>query len=999
MELRPAVLSLLLVTLMMSISPVAIQIAASFEATPVHSDPATSEEQIMPHSRPSSGEQDRTRKQQPNSRRIVHEDSEPKSAVTLRKVGHDQLELAKLQAVLMMNSRNKNTPPLFLTKTRDFLVDVARHPLGTKIATMQAVDMEGDQLTYSLQPTSLHDASPYFSVDHERGDLILEHKQFPYYTTEVINEHIQTNAAKEEPNHEKADEGDEEEEGEGDDEFSVNKNLYFLNVAADDGRYSSIVELQIHVVNSSSLAQPRQHSQDTKMTVKSNASSGSKTGRPATISRQSKNQTTPNSASEFSAKTLQELPATTSRNIPPKQPVGSELIPETQSSYLLDRTRLPQPNDGQQPDQLGPLIPQPVIVSLVVACSCLMIALVLLIFIIPLSMKLRRRLRHVERQHEHLSQQNSNGSSIVCSSSGSMATHSHMPSLSQFTLGSDRSCHMGGSSVQRQSSIDSSITSGLPLSNPNMPLNRINNGSIVNPLYLQQQHHLMPDLQLDPAQAARQRAYLMDEPMRGGMLNHPSDATTVNNDYYPLDDDFYSTINTESTALNDLSYQRKPFNVPMTEKPLDAIDEAGKRGQDSGDTRQELESPNSDSGSSIRSLVRFLSLPDRRHANQATNQGANLGPETKTNDNTALANLDCKQQFRTIARASDVAREQVNNDSNHWELERHKLRFLAILDEGQFGLVWRCELKISNAKKQIVAVKTLKNSALQDERGKEELLAEIRIMKMVCQHPNVVKILHCCTSDVSFLDSTPSATHNKPILLVMEYVELGKLQSFLEKSRVNHRYATNLYTNTHATSDHLTSRDLIKFIYHVAKGMEYISGQCIVHRDLASRNILVSSERICKIGDFGMARHMQSLADVYERHSRNTKVPVRWMAPEVLKDNKFTTKSDVFSFGILMWEIVTLGSTPYRYLQTDKIPKEVAYKGKRPEKPDYCHPQLYEIMSRCWSHEPNERPTFSCLVKQLDEFLLSSYDYIELDQYPDNNYYNIPKTDAPNELL
>lgn len=995
MELRPAFLSLLLIALL-SISPVAIKIAASPEVSPpngpAHSDSPNSEEQTMPHSKPSSGEQDRTRKQQPNSRRIVHEDSEPKSTA-FRKAGHDQLELAKLQAVLMMNGHNKNTPPLFLTKTRDFLVDVARHPLGTKIATMQAVDVEGDQLTYSLQPSSLHDASPYFSVDHERGDLMLEHKQFPYYPMENIHEHLQTGSAKEGPNRE---DGDEEEDGESDDDLSVNKNLYFLNVAADDGRYSSIVELQIHVVNSSSLAQPRPHPQGTKVTVKSSASSASKTGRPTTIGRKSRNQTVSSSTPEFSATTLQELPATTSRNIPPKQPVGSELISETQSSLLLDRARPPLPHDGQQADQLGPLIPQPVIVSLVVACSCLMIALVLLIFIIPLSMKLRRRLRHVERQHEHLSQQNSNGSSIVCSSSGSMVTHSHMPSLSQFTLGSDRSCPLGGSSVQRQSSIDSSITSGLPLSNPNVPLNRINNGSIVNPLYLQQQHHLMPDLQLN---AARQRAYLMDEPIRGGMLNHPSDDATVNNDYYPLDDDFYSTINTESTALNDLSYQRKPFNVPIPENPLGAIDEAGKGGQDSGNTRQDLESPNSDSGSSIRSLVRFLSLPDRRHANQATNQDANLGPETKTEDNTALAGLDCKQQFRTIARASDVAREQVNNDSNHWELERHKLRFLAILDEGQFGLVWRCELKISNARQQIVAVKTLKNSALQDERGKEELLAEIRIMKMVCQHPNVVKLLHCCTSDVSLLDNTPSATHNKPILLVMEYVELGKLQSFLEKSRVNHRYATNLYTNTHATSDHLTSRDLIKFIYHVAKGMEYISGQCIVHRDLASRNILVSSERICKIGDFGMARHMQSFADVYERHSRNTKVPVRWMAPEVLKDNKFTTKSDVFSFGILMWEIVTLGSTPYRYLETDKIPKEVAYKGRRPEKPDYCHPQLYEIMSRCWSHEPNERPTFSSLVKQLDEFLLSSYDYIELDQYPDNNYYNIPKTDAPNELL
>jgi serine/threonine protein kinase len=355
----------------------------------------------------------------------------------------------------------------------------------------------------------------------------------------------------------------------------------------------------------------------------------------------------------------------------------------------------------------------------------------------------------------------------------------------------------------------------------------------------------------------------------------------------------------------------------------------------------------------------------------------------------------------------------------------------------------------------------LKNFAAKDAKERDELLAEIEIMKLVCNHPNVVRILHCCTRDIG---------QTRPILLVMEHVELGKLQSFLEKSRANHRYATSASLYNHASSrggslqfanngmqvgqdyrtmagsiasscsilngdfegdsnnddrqlelsqarppmlqhhvndsqsadqhsNQLTSRDLIKFIYHVAKGMEHLASNCIVHRDLASRNILISSQRVCKIGDFGMARHMENSGDVYERHSRNTKVPVRWMAPEVLVENSFTTKSDVFSFGILMWEIVTLGSTPYRHLKTDQIIQAVARNGERPERPEYCHELLYNIMSSCWSHEPNQRPSFQELVAKLDGLLMSTEEYIQLDQYPDHNYYNISQTAAPFELL
>lgn len=1036
----------------------------------------------------------------------------------------DPLALAQQQLRLMMNYNN--TPPLFVTRTRDFFVDVARYPLGTKLTTMNAVDIDGDPLEYSLQPANLRDASPYFSIDSSSGELRLANKPFVFqHEQSLLNRRAKSTTSNESSQLEGSTTKDSDEDVEDEDaEDSVvaeedrsstetevvddgllSRNLYFLNVAADDGSYTSSVELQIHVINSSYLTSLH-HSGKGSLVHLTPDGSRRTSEQMDSINRQK--------TKEFYDKLVNlpaQLPANSSNQsatiVYPNYVNPSIIRPQQQSTNLSQQDSLlpaisaqqtvesdnhvriksvrtsefSQPEQirsadehntlmshqasrgatfsgdlpisiGQdkqhQLDQQALMTPPMIVSSLVIACSCLMIALVLLLFIVPLSVKrLRKRLKHVELQHQHLSKQNSNNSSTICSSSStsagsSMVTHSnHVPSLSQFTLSSDgRSCTMGDLSVCRQSSLDSTIISSPSQSMmfrhnqpPKTALNRVNNGSIANPIYLQQQHQQARLLGLEEAQLIQQHAYLLQsecQPVVTGSNN-------ANNIYYPLDDNFYSDINTDSPAgLESSSSQAQELNIVhqantsslhssaihMTEQQLQLPEQTGYFMAQC--TQPELferpvESPSSDSGSSTRSLARFLSLPARHSYHTQSNGGephffidnSNLSPELSTSNHASCS--------KTIARASNIAREQqiTSNQSSYvWELERHRLRFLNLIDEGQFGQVWRCKLRLpstdtttcSNNTEQTVAVKTLKTSASKDERGREDLLAEIEIMKLVCKHPNVVKMLHCCTSNSQLVE-------NAPILLVMEYVELGKLQSFLKSSRVNHHYATttnattslqqqhynNLTGNTKATSssDHLTSRDLIKFIYHVAKGMEYISSQCIVHRDLASRNILVSTQRICKIGDFGMARHMQSFGGVYERHSRNTKVPVRWMAPEVLLNNRFTTKSDVYSFGILMWEIVTLGSTPYRYLKTEQVIEEVARNGQRPGKPEYCHSQLYELMSRCWLHDPDKRPTFNSLVKQLDELLLSSNDYIELDQYPDHNYYNIPQTAAPNELL
>ncbi|XP_067120694.1 tyrosine kinase receptor Cad96Ca [Centruroides vittatus] len=307
-------------------------------------------------------------------------------------------------------------------------------------------------------------------------------------------------------------------------------------------------------------------------------------------------------------------------------------------------------------------------------------------------------------------------------------------------------------------------------------------------------------------------------------------------------------------------------------------------------------------------------------------------------------------------------------ENRKWEFPRHHLRFIGILGEGCFGQVWKCEaLNIYNKEgTSLVAVKTLKENATEKER--KDLLSELEVMKLLNPHPNVVTLLGCCTE-------------RNPIFVIMEYVNHGKLQSYLRESR-----AERFYGNLHGSSKHLTSRDLTLFAYQVAKGMEYLASKGIIHRDLAARNILVDDNKICKVADFGFARDV-IVTHVYERKSEG-RLPIRWMAPESLFDNIFTSKTDVWSFGILMWEIVTLGSTPYPGLAAAEVMRRVR-EGYRLEKPEHCKREMYNIMFYCWDKDPAERPTFNELVLWLDKLLISENDYIELDRFPDHSYYNI----------
>lgn len=168
--------------------------------------------------------------------------------------------------------------------------------------------------------------------------------------------------------------------------------------------------------------------------------------------------------------------------------------------------------------------------------------------------------------------------------------------------------------------------------------------------------------------------------------------------------------------------------------------------------------------------------------------------------------------------------------------------------------------------------------------------------------------------------------------------------------------------------------------------MAYLASKGIIHRDLAARNILIDSNRLCKIADFGFARDIAA-NKIYERKS-DGRLPIRWMAPESLYDNMYSVKSDIWSFGVLTWEIVTLGSTPYPGMGAAEVMRKIK-EGYRLERPEHCKRELYNIMYYCWDKDPSCRPSFGELVAMAEGLLLDEIDYIELDRFPDHSYYNV----------
>ncbi|KAH1170025.1 hypothetical protein KIL84_001010 [Mauremys mutica] len=214
-----------------------------------------------------------------------------------------------------------------------------------------------------------------------------------------------------------------------------------------------------------------------------------------------------------------------------------------------------------------------------------------------------------------------------------------------------------------------------------------------------------------------------------------------------------------------------------------------------------------------------------------------------------------------------------------------------------------------------------------------------------------------------------------PLYVLVEYASKGNLREYLRARRppgMDYSFDT-----CKLPEEQLTFKDLVSCAYQVARGMEYLASRKCIHRDLAARNVLVTEDNVMKIADFGLARDVHNI-DYYKK-TTNGRLPVKWMAPEALFDRVYTHQSDVWSFGVLLWEIFTLGGSPYPGIPVEELFK-LLKEGHRMDKPANCTHDLYMIMRECWHAVPSQRPTFKQLVEDLDRVLTvtSTDEYLDL---------------------
>lgn len=276
----------------------------------------------------------------------------------------------------------------------------------------------------------------------------------------------------------------------------------------------------------------------------------------------------------------------------------------------------------------------------------------------------------------------------------------------------------------------------------------------------------------------------------------------------------------------------------------------------------------------------------------------------------------------------EVPHTKTFTHDDQWEIDRRALKFLRQIGSGQFGEVWEGVWNTSTA----VAVKKLKQGTM-DPR---DFLVEAQIMKKL-RHSKLLQLYAVCS-------------HDEPILIVTELMKENLLM-FLQNRGKNCKLP-----------------QLIDFAAQIASGMAYLETQNYIHRDLAARNILIDSPgTTAKIADFGLARLIKE--NEYEARL-GARFPIKWTAPEAAQYNIFTIKSDVWSFGILLTELITYGRVPYPGMTNAEVLQQVE-NGYRMPPPQICPPLLYDIMLETWQRDPEKRPTFETLQWKLEEFFTS----------------------------
>ncbi|XP_061595652.1 ephrin type-B receptor 4a-like [Cololabis saira] len=270
------------------------------------------------------------------------------------------------------------------------------------------------------------------------------------------------------------------------------------------------------------------------------------------------------------------------------------------------------------------------------------------------------------------------------------------------------------------------------------------------------------------------------------------------------------------------------------------------------------------------------------------------------------------------------------------EIDVSFVKIEEVIGAGEFGEVCRGRLKIPGKKENYVAIKTLKGGYTEKQR--RDFLSEASIMGQF-QHPNIIHLEGIITASC-------------PVMILTEFMENGALDSFL---RLN--------------DSQFTPIQLVGMLRGIASGMKYLSEMSYVHRDLAARNILINSNLVCKVSDFGLSRFLQeNSSDPTYTSSLGGKIPIRWTAPEAIAFRKFTSASDVWSYGIVMWEVMSFGERPYWDMSNQDVINAIEQDYRLPPPPD-CPTHLHQLMLDCWQKDRSARPRFTDLVSALDKLI------------------------------
>uniref|UniRef100_A0A3Q3KP55 receptor protein-tyrosine kinase n=1 Tax=Monopterus albus TaxID=43700 RepID=A0A3Q3KP55_MONAL len=269
------------------------------------------------------------------------------------------------------------------------------------------------------------------------------------------------------------------------------------------------------------------------------------------------------------------------------------------------------------------------------------------------------------------------------------------------------------------------------------------------------------------------------------------------------------------------------------------------------------------------------------------------------------------------------------------EIDVNSIHIERVIGMGEFGEVCSGRLHVQGKREIYVAIKSLK--AGYSDKQRRDFLSEASIMGQF-DHPNIIRL-------------EGVVTRCKPLMIITEYMENGSLDAFLRKH-----------------DGQFTVIQLVGMLRGIASGMKYLSDMSYVHRDLAARNILVNSNLVCKVSDFGLSRVLEDDPEAAYTTRVRRKIPIRWTAPEAIAYRKFTTASDVWSYGIVMWEVVSYGERPYWDMNNQDVIKAIE-EGYRLPAPMDCPVVLHQLMLDCWERERAERPTFSQILNMLDKLI------------------------------